>query len=92
MEDLCCVSELVVVMFLQVSCVVVLSTGLLAFVVVRREPPFGVSALSVLSLLTGAQKSYVGTVNICHSPRRISPRMTLDDDKQSPDVPSGAFV
>jgi hypothetical protein len=61
-------------------------------VMVRREPPFGVSALSVLSLLTRAQKYYAGLVNICHSPTSISPRVTLDDDKQSLDVSSGVFV
>jgi hypothetical protein len=36
------------------SCVVVLGTGVPAFVVVRRVPSFGASAPSALSLLTEA--------------------------------------
>jgi hypothetical protein len=60
MDDSCCAYDLVVTIFLQVSCTIVLGTGVLASVMLRHVPPFGASAPSTLSLLTCAQKSYVG--------------------------------
>ena len=47
---------------LQVSCAVVPGTGVSASVVMRCVPPLGTFAPSVLSLLTGARKSYAGSV------------------------------
>jgi hypothetical protein len=73
----------------------VLGTGVSASVVVRYVPPFSASALPALSLLTGAPKSYAGSVNIRlyrHSPMRISPRATLDGGKRSPDALSSDSV
>lgn len=72
-----------------------LGTGVSPSVVVRCVPPFSASALPVLSLLTGARKSHVGSVNIRlyrHSPTRISPRAALDSGKRSHDVLSSDFV
>jgi hypothetical protein len=73
-----------VFMFLHVPRVVVFVTGVLASVVMRHVPPFGASSPLSLSLLTGARKSYDGSVNIRlsrHSPTRIFPRAALDGGK-----------
>jgi hypothetical protein len=59
----------------------VFGTCILASVVVRRVPSFGTSALSMLSLITRARKTYVGSMNIRLSYRssmRISPRAALN--------------
>jgi hypothetical protein len=67
----------------------VFGTCILASVVVRRVPSFGASALSMLSLITRARKTYAGSMNIRLSYRssmRISPRAALNAGKQSPNV------
>lgn len=55
--------DLVATLLLQVSRAVVLGTGILVSVVVRRVPPFGASAPSALSLFTDT-KILCRSVNI----------------------------